>query len=46
MDPTPSAAHQGPASVPGELLPDITSDEGVESFDDRHYLEQRPPHHG
>ncbi|MEY3734067.1 MAG: hypothetical protein RL347_1426, partial [Actinomycetota bacterium] len=28
------------------LLPDITSDEGVENYDDRHYLEQRPPHHG
>lgn len=28
------------------LLPDITSDEGVDSYDDRHYLEQRPPHHG
>ena len=28
-----------------ELLPDITSDEGVDGFDDRHYLEQVPPHH-
>ena len=28
------------------LLPDITSDEGVDAYDDRHYLEQRPPHHG
>ena len=28
------------------LLPDITSDEGVDALDDRHYLEQRPPHHG
>lgn len=28
------------------LLPDITMDEGVEAYDDRHYLEQRPPHHG
>ncbi len=28
------------------LLPDITMDEGIDAFDDRHYLEQRPPHHG
>lgn len=28
------------------LLPDITSDEGVDAYDDRHYLDQRPPHHG
>ena len=28
------------------LLPDITGDEGVYAYDDRHYLEQRPPHHG
>ncbi len=28
------------------LLPDITQDEGVDAYDDRHYLEQRPPHHG
>lgn len=28
-----------------DLLPDITSDEGVRSFDDNHYLEQVPPHH-
>ncbi|MFM7598476.1 MAG: aspartate aminotransferase family protein [Actinomycetota bacterium] len=27
------------------LLPDITSDEGFDPFDDRHYLDQRPPHH-
>lgn len=27
------------------LLPDITCDEGVDAYDDRHYLEQRPPHH-
>ena len=44
-----SLAHAGamrrvlPASG---LLPDITSDEGIEAYDDRHYLEQRPPHHG
>lgn len=31
--------------VPVDLLPDITTDEGVQGFDDRHYLEQRPPHH-
>lgn len=28
------------------LLPDITSDEGVDAYDDSHYLEARPPHHG
>lgn len=28
-----------------DLLPDITSDEGVDAFDDSHYLEQVPPHH-
>ncbi len=28
------------------LLPDITMDEGVDAYDDNHYLEQRPPHHG
>jgi len=28
------------------LLPDITTDEGIDAFDDRHYLDQRPPHHG
>lgn len=28
------------------LLPEITTDEGVDAYDDRHYLEQRPPHHG
>lgn len=33
-------------SAPSGLLPDITMDEGVDAFDDRHYLEQRPPHHG
>ncbi len=30
---------------PSGLLPDITSDEGVDPYDDRHYLEQVPPHH-
>lgn len=35
-----------PALPPSGLLPDITRDEGIESYDDRHYLEQRPPHHG
>jgi putrescine aminotransferase len=34
------------AVSPSGLLPDITSDEGVDPYDDRHYLEQRPPHHG
>ena len=34
------------ASPASELLPEITRDEGVEGYDDRHYLEQRPPHHG
>ena len=33
-------------SPPSGLLPEITSDEGVDAYDDRHYLEQRPPHHG
>ena len=28
------------------LLPDITTDEGVDAYDDSHYLEGRPPHHG
>ena len=28
-----------------DLLPDITSDEGIDAFDDSHYLEQVPPHH-
>ena len=31
---------------PSGLLPEITRDEGVDPYDDRHYLEQRPPHHG
>jgi len=35
-----------PALPPSGLLPDTTRDEGIESYDDRHYLEQRPPHHG
>jgi putrescine aminotransferase len=35
-----------PRVMPSGLLPDITSDEGVDAYDDRHYLEQRPPHHG
>jgi adenosylmethionine-8-amino-7-oxononanoate aminotransferase len=30
---------------PSGLLPDITSDEGVDAFDDHHYLQQVPPHH-
>jgi putrescine aminotransferase len=29
-----------------DLLPDITTDEGIDAFDDQHYLDQRPPHHG
>ncbi len=29
-----------------DLLPQITSDEGVDAFDDDHYLRDRPPHHG
>ena len=37
------SVRRSPVEV--RLLPDITSDEGVDSFDDRHYLEQRPPHH-
>ena len=28
------------------LLPDLTTDEVVEGYDDRHYLDQVPPHHG
>lgn len=40
-----AGAMRRPAA-PSGLLPDITSDEGVEAYDDRHYLEQRPPHHG
>jgi hypothetical protein len=28
------------------LLPEITSDEGVDSFDDDDYLREVPPHHG
>ena len=38
------AAKARPSS--SGLLPDITADEGVDAYDDRHYLEQRPPHHG
>lgn len=33
------------ASPPSGLLPDITSDEGVEALNDRDYLRERPPHH-
>ena len=40
-----AGATRARASSSG-LLPDITSDEGVDAYDDRHYLEQRPPHHG
>ena len=40
-----SGATRAPRPSSG-LLPDITEDEGVDSYDDRHYLEQRPPHHG
>lgn len=40
-----AGATKARASASG-LLPDITSDEGVDAYDDRHYLEQRPPHHG
>ena len=40
-----AGAVRSPLPASG-LLPDITSDEGVDSYDDRHYLEQRPPHHG
>lgn len=40
-----AGATKARASSSG-LLPDITSDEGVDAYDDRHYLEQRPPHHG
>lgn len=40
-----AGAVRSPLPASG-LLPDITGDEGVDSYDDRHYLEQRPPHHG
>ena len=40
-----AGASRRPAP-PSGLLPEITRDEGVDSHDDRHYLEQRPPHHG
>jgi adenosylmethionine-8-amino-7-oxononanoate aminotransferase len=40
-----SGAARTPLPSSG-LLPDITEDEAVTSYDDRHYLEQRPPHHG
>ncbi len=38
-----------PATAPSsaaDLLPQITTDEGVDGFDDDHYLRDRPPHHG
>lgn len=41
-----AAGATRPAPPPSGLLPDITTDEGVDAYDDRHYLEQRPPHHG
>jgi putrescine---pyruvate transaminase len=40
------AGAERQAPPPSGLLPDITADEGVDAYDDRHYLEQRPPHHG
>lgn len=40
-----AGAVRSPLPASG-LLPDITQDEGVDAYDDRHYLEQRPPHHG
>ena len=40
-----AGATKARASSSG-LLPDITTDEGVDAYDDRHYLDQRPPHHG
>jgi adenosylmethionine-8-amino-7-oxononanoate aminotransferase len=41
-----AAGGQRPSATSSGLLPDITTDEGVDAYDDRHYLEQRPPHHG
>jgi len=34
------------ATLEVDLLPDITSDEGVDPMDDRDYFDARPPHHG
>lgn len=39
-----AGASRAPSPASG-LLPEITADEGVDAYDDRHYLEQRPPHH-
>ncbi len=46
-----SLGAAGAATVPAtasaaDLLPQITTDEGVDGFDDDHYLRDRPPHHG
>jgi len=41
-----SDAAPVPAGVAADLLPEITLDEGVDGFDDDHYLSDRPPHHG
>ncbi len=41
-----AAGGRRPSATSSGLLPDITTDEGVDAYDDRHYLEQRPPHHG
>jgi hypothetical protein len=35
-----------PKETERPLLPDITSDEGTEPFDDEFYLREVPPHHG
>lgn len=40
------AAGAARREIQVELLPQITTDEGVDGFDDEHYLRDRPPHHG
>lgn len=39
------SSRVAPSPLDVTLLPDITTDEGIDGFDDRHYLEQVPPHY-